>query len=126
VTYPSLSGWSAARRRALPAWWAGRDNAALPEPASNYENGLKTRRIAVVRYTPCLAVLKERMTLAYQTIYNFISTYVIGETMMIMGTCPYADIALAFCFRQLARQAGLCQSDDVLGGQNIYSDSIHD
>jgi hypothetical protein len=31
---------------------------------------------------------------------------------------------LAFCFRQRARQAGLCQGDDVFGWQNVYSDSI--
>ena len=29
-------------------WWAGRENAILPEPASSHENGLKTHRLPPV------------------------------------------------------------------------------
>src|SRR5687768_2603514 len=34
-------------------WWAGRDNAALPEPTSSHANCLKTRRLPPVGCTPC-------------------------------------------------------------------------
>jgi len=47
-------------------WWAGRDNATLPESTSSHTNCLKTRRLPTSRVHAVLGALIERKTLSLQ------------------------------------------------------------
>src|SRR6266542_2741496 len=50
--FPFYSGCPTA---GVTRWWAGRDNATLPEPTSSHANYLKTRRLPPVGCTLCWA-----------------------------------------------------------------------
>jgi hypothetical protein len=47
-------------------WWAGRENAILPEPASSYEQRLKTRRLPPVGCTLCWAAFLEDLFILFE------------------------------------------------------------
>src|SRR5574341_351086 len=50
---PCISNTMSGLTVCVTRWWAGRDNAILPEPTSSHANCLKTRRLPPVGCTLC-------------------------------------------------------------------------
>src|SRR5574341_647954 len=65
---PCISNTMSGLTVCVTRWWAGRDNAILPEPTSSHANCLKTRRLPPVGCTLCwVAVILETYQLQLNT-----------------------------------------------------------